>query len=335
MKAFFKKHILEFNSPVQTSRETLEKKETYLLTIEKNGKVGVGECALFKGLSYDDVESYEKKMQWTCENISKGFIELYKELMFYPSIQFGVEQAFLNLEQEKNIYFKSAFTEGKDCIKINGLIWMGNYQAMFKQVEEKIKAKFSCIKIKIDNNNWESQYAILKKIRQDFSADQIEIRVDANGALDKINSLTILNQLAELKIHSIEQPIKQGQFIEMKELCKISPISIALDEELIGVFSLEKKKELLLFINPQYIILKPSLIGGFKGSEEWINLANELKIKWWVTSALESNVGLNAIAQWTYTLNNTLPQGLGTGSLFSNNFPTSLNLVGEKLFYNP
>ncbi|MFA9290554.1 MAG: enolase C-terminal domain-like protein, partial [Solirubrobacteraceae bacterium] len=181
----------------------------------------------------------------------------------------------------------------------------------------------------------ESQYAILKKIRQDFSADQIEIRVDANGALDKINSLTILNQLAELKIHSIEQPIKQGQFIEMKELCKISPISIALDEELIGVFSLKKKKELLLFINPQYIILKPSLIGGFKGSEEWINLANELKIKWWVTSALESNVGLNAIAQWTYTLNNTLPQGLGTGSLFSNNFPTSLNLVGEKLFYNP
>jgi o-succinylbenzoate synthase len=335
LKASFLKHTLIFKTQAQTSREVLQTKETYLLTIENEGGVGVGECALFKGLSYDNPIYYEDKLKWICANINLGIEILYSELMAFPSIQFGLEQAFINLNYTKHLYFPSKFTQGKDAIKINGLIWMSQINQMQQQIEQKIELGFSCIKLKIGHLDWENELLLIKNLRKQFSAEKLEIRVDANGAFLPKNVNKILNQLAELEIHSIEQPIKQGQASEMKQLCRNSPIPIALDEELIGVFCKKEKRKLLEQIQPQFIILKPSLIGGFKGSEEWISVANELNVNWWITSALESNIGLNAIAQWTYSLQNPMPQGLGTGNLFSNNFSSPLYLQGENLCFNP
>jgi o-succinylbenzoate synthase len=336
IKANYKKYILNFKNPSGTSRGILKTKETWFIILEENKKIGIGETGLFKGLSIDDVVNYEEKLNWICNNIYLGLDKLLLEVVDFPSIQFGLEQAFLSLKnKDKFELFPSKFTKGEASISINGLVWMGEKVFMKNQIKEKLKTGFSCIKMKIGAIDFDAEMELLKSIRKEFSSKEIELRVDANGAFNPTEALEKLKILSALEIHSIEQPIKQGQINEMAELCAKTPLPIALDEELIGVFSKEEKQRLLETIKPQYIILKPSLIGGFAGSKEWIKLANQNNIGWWITSALESNIGLNAIAQFTYILNNNLPQGLGTGSLFSNNFGSPLIVKNGTLHYNP
>ena len=330
MTATYKKYILNFKRPGGTSRGVLKTKETYFLSITKSGKTGTGECGLFRGLSYDDVPEYEQKLQWLCENINVDRDVLKEELKHFPSIWFGFEQAILNLEHGDDLYFPSDFTAGKSFIKINGLIWMGDAAFMEEQIEEKLKEGFDCLKLKI-GTDWNSEKRILQELRKKFPANQLELRVDANGGFSFNEAKTVLEELYELQIHSIEQPIKAGNRVEMYQLCTGTKTPIALDEELIGVVDYSEKKKLLEEIRPQYIILKPSLVGGFSGSNDWISLAESLGIGWWITSALESNIGLNAIAQYTFTKNPKIPQGLGTGGLFTNNFETRLELSGDRL----
>lgn len=336
IKATYKKYILNFKNPSGTSRGILKTKETWFIILEENNKSGIGETGLFRGLSIDDVTNYEEKLIWVCNNINLGLNKLILELIEFPSIQFGLEQAFLSLKsKDKFTLFPSEFTKGNEAIAINGLIWMGEKQFMKNQIKEKLKTGFSCIKMKIGAIDFDAEIALLKSIRKEFSSKEIELRVDANGAFNSKNALEKLEKLAALEIHSIEQPIKQGQVQEMANLCAKTPLPIALDEELIGVFSSKEKKKLLATIKPQFIILKPSLVGGFAGSKEWINFAEEIKCNWWLTSALESNIGLNAIAQFTHTLQSNLPQGLGTGGLFTNNFESPLEVKNGTLQYNP
>jgi o-succinylbenzoate synthase len=336
LEATYHQYILDFKNPSGTSRGVLTQKETWFIVLEKNGKRGVGECGILRGLSVDDRPDYEEKLQWTCDNIHLGVAKLWEALLEFPSIQFGVEMAFLSLESQNSFeLFPSNFTTGNNAIDINGLIWMGDFEFMKTQIEAKIKADFSCIKLKIGAINFDAELQLLANIRQHFSPQEIEIRVDANGAFSAENALYKLIQLNEYQIHSIEQPIQKNQHDTMADLCKNSPIAIALDEELIGVFHAAEKEALLQKIKPQYLILKPSFIGGFKGTLEWIALAKKYNIGWWITSALESNVGLNAIAQFTYLQKNPLPQGLGTGGLFSNNFEAPLEVSEGKLWYKP
>lgn len=335
MRATYHKYILNFKQPSGTSRGILKTKETWFIVINKNGKQGIGECGILRGLSVDDRPDYEDVLKWTCLNIHSGFENLYHELEQFPSIQFGVEMAFKSLEsQNKFELFPSKLTQGNDSIPINGLIWMGTEAFMKEQIQNKIEAGFGCIKMKIGAIDFKTELNLLKSIRKEFSFQDIELRVDANGAFEPNQALEKLKQLSELDLHSIEQPIKQGQINKMARLCEETPLPIALDEELIGVFDVTKKAELLQTINPQFIILKPSFVGGWQGSQEWIDLADNLNIGWWITSALESNIGLNAIAQWTYSLNSKLPQGLGTGSLFTNNFECPLEVKSGNLKYN-
>jgi len=334
MTATYHKYILQFKQASGTSRGILKTKETWFIIIDDNGKQGVGECGIFRGLSIDDRPYYEEKLRWACENIAIGLDALLTLLIEFPSIQFGLEMAFRSLESH-NMFdlFPSDFTEGKSFIPINGLIWMGSEAFMKQQIKEKIEVGFSCIKLKIGAIDFQTELNLLKSIRKEYSASDIELRVDANGAFSMNDALEKLKCLSEYDLHSIEQPIKQGQPQEMARLCEDTPLPIALDEELIGVFSVTKKQKLLQTINPQYIILKPSLVGGFKGSDEWIKIAENLQIDWWITSALESNVGLNAIAQFTYTKHCNMFQGLGTGGLFTNNFPCPLQVKNGTLRY--
>ncbi|PTT39441.1 o-succinylbenzoate synthase [Chryseobacterium sp. HMWF028] len=332
MEANYLQYLLQFKRPSGTSRGVLLDKETYILTISENGRKGVGECAIFRGLSFDDRPDYENKLKWLCENINQNATFLKEELKEFPSIWFGYEQAVQNLKYGDSLYFPSEFTKGKSAITINGLIWMGDAGYMEEQIQEKLEKGFHCIKLKI-GVDWKSEHIILQKLREKFSKNQLELRVDANGGFSKEEAVTVLQQLADLHIHSIEQPIKAGNREDMAELCAKTPTPIALDEELIGIIDSEKKKQLLETIQPQYIILKPALVGGFSGSDEWIYLAENQNIDWWITSALESNIGLNAIAQYTFTKKNPMPQGLGTGALFVNNFESDLELRNELLWF--
>ena len=335
MKATYKKHILNFKVPSGTSRGILKTKETWFIIIENDGKQGIGECGILRGLSADDRPDYELQLQYTCNNIEKGLDVLYAENEEFPSIQIGLEMAFKSLEaKDPFILFPSNFSKGNDSIPINGLIWMGDKSFMNQQIKQKIADGFDCIKLKIGAIDFQTELDILKGIRQNFSESDIEIRVDANGAFSIDSALEKLKRLSDYKLHSIEQPIKPNQWDQMAKLCEKTPLAIALDEELIGVFNEDKKRELLRVINPQYIILKPSFIGGFKGSNTWITLAEKQNIGWWITSALESNVGLNAIAQYTYLKEVTMPQGLGTGSLFTNNISSPLTVKNGTLQYN-
>ena len=334
MKATYHKYILNFKKPSGTSRGIMTEKETWFIILENKGKKGIGECGLLKGLSIDDRPDYETKLNWVCNNIHLGKDLLWESLLEFPSIQFGVEMAFQSLQSENPfLLFPSEFTNGHKSIVINGLVWMGNQDDMLLQIQEKIATGFSCIKLKIGAIDFDKELALLRFIRQNFSPNQIEIRVDANGAFDVINALDKLIQLSEFKLHSIEQPIQKNNTDSMAELCEITPFPIALDEELIGVFTLREKEALLQKIKPQYIILKPSFIGGFRGTLEWITLAEKLQIGWWITSALESNIGLNAIAQFTFLQQNLMPQGLGTGALYSNNFECPLEVYDGQLWY--
>ncbi|MDQ8748147.1 o-succinylbenzoate synthase [Elizabethkingia miricola] len=332
MQAEYQRYNLIFKRPGGTSRGVLTEKETYFLHISDGEKKGTGECGIFRGLSYDDVPDYEERLKWLCDNINAEYNFLKQQLLHYPSIWFGYEQAILNLKYGSHIYFPGEFTEGKKSITINGLIWMGNVDFMKEQIALKLQEKFHCIKLKI-GVNWDEEKKVLEELRKTFPKNQLELRVDANGAFSIEKAKIVLEELAALGIHSIEQPIKAGNPEEMALLCASTPTPIALDEELIGITELEEKQKLLEDIKPQYIILKPSLVGGISGSDEWIALAEKQNIGWWITSALESNIGLNAIAQYTYTKKNPMPQGLGTGALYTNNTPSSLRLEGDQLWF--
>ncbi len=334
MKATYKKYILDFKRPSGTSRGVMTQKETFFIILEKDKKFGIGECGILRGLSADDVPDYEDRLKWTCDNINLGEDRLWETLMDYPSIQFGVEQAFLSLNSRTPfLLYPSEFTDSNIPIIINGLIWMGDEHFMHQQIQQKLEEGFKCIKLKIGAIDFEKEITLLKSIRNKYSEKEIELRVDANGAFLLSEAMHKLECLSPFNLHSIEQPIKAGNTNEMKKLCLNPPIPIALDEELIGIANVTEKEKLLQTIRPQYIILKPSLIGGFRGSMEWIRVAEKLNIKWWVTSALESNIGLNAIAQWTYTLDNPLPQGLGTGGLYTNNFKCPLKVNNGTISY--
>lgn len=336
MKVSYTKYLLNFKRPSGTSRGVLTIKETWFLKIEHRSKIGIGECGILRSLSFDDRSDYEEKLKWVVENIHLGKDVLWDKLRAFPSIQFGVEQAFLSLESvDPFILFPSLFTEGKEAIPINGLVWMGDEDFMRTQIDAKIKEGFSCVKMKIGAIDFEREIDLIKYIRKQFSSEEIELRVDANGGFSTSDALYKLSVLSDLQLHSIEQPIGKGQADSMAELCKVTPLPIALDEELIGVVEYSDKENLLKKIRPQYIILKPSLVGGFKGSMEWIEIANRLGIGWWITSALESNIGLNAIAQWTFTLQSKMLQGLGTGGLYTNNFDAPLEVKKGSLWYNP
>ncbi|MGY5847498.1 o-succinylbenzoate synthase [Salegentibacter sp. HM20] len=336
MQASYLKYNLKFKRPSGTSRGVLTTKETWFLKLSENGKTGIGECGILRGLSYDDRPDFEQKLKWLCDNINLGEEKLWQDLEEYPSIRFGLEMALKSLQAEdKFLLFPSEFTSGKSSIPINGLIWMGDKAYMKAQIEEKIKAGFSCIKLKIGAIDFQNELDLLKFIRSEFSSEEIELRVDANGAFSPGDALEKLKRLSDYELHSIEQPIKQGQWTEMAALCEQTPLPIALDEELIGVFKVSEKKKLLEAINPQYLIFKPSLLGGYRATGEWIDLLENSKTDYWLTSALESNVGLNAIAQWTYTLKPQMPQGLGTGGLYTNNFDSPLEIIQGNIHYNP
>ena len=335
MVATYFRYDLAFKQAAGTSRGILHSKESWFIVLEQNGKKGIGECGILRGLSCDDRPDYEEKLKWFCHNITKGVDWLWNELRHFPSIQFGVEMAFLSLQSEQPFcLFPSDFTQGIQHIPINGLIWMGDIDFMKAQLDDKIAQGFRCVKLKIGALDFEKELDLLRQIRTHFSADQIEIRLDANCAFTAADALSKLQQLAVYQIHSIEQPLTINQRELLKELIQLSPIPIALDEELIGLTSREAKRKLLEQVVPHYLIFKPSFIGGIKGTLEWIALADEFGIAWWMTSALESNIGLNAIAQFTATLNNSLPQGLGTGALYTNNFDCPLTVNQGYLSYN-
>lgn len=336
LKASFREYTLQFKFPAGTSRGVLHDKKVYYLKLQLDNAAGIGECSVIPGLSIDDRPDFGEKVAEVCKEINAGtdFREL--ELSDFPAISFGLETALLDVKANGNkIFFKNDFTEGKKGIPINGLVWMGDREFMEKQIRSKIEAGFTCIKLKVGAIDFDTELEILSNIRKTFSPQYLEVRLDANGAFALNKASEKLNRLSEFTIHSIEQPIKTGNWAEMAAICASSPIPIALDEELIGVVSEEKQEQLISVIKPTYIILKPGLLGGLEKAQDWIDVAERHHIGWWVTSALESNIGLNAIAQWTSSLKISLPQGLGTGQLYTNNIPSPLNIQKDSLFYTP
>ncbi len=335
MKAQYIKYLLKFKRPGGTSRGVLTEKETWFIELTDGDKTGIGECGLFRGLSMDDRPDFEQQLKSLCDRINQNESISPNDLKAYPSIQMGYEMALLSLEAKDPFdLFPTAFSRGEASIPINGLIWMGDRAFMKDQIEEKIDSGFDCIKLKIGALDFDQEMDLLEGIRKSFSKEQIMLRVDANGAFAPGEALDILKALSDLELHSIEQPISAGQHQAMADLCRHTPLPIALDEELIGVTDRSERVALLDQIAPQFLILKPSLLGGFQSSEEWIALAEERSIGWWVTSALESNIGLNAIAQWTFSLGVKNHQGLGTGGLFTNNFASPLEVNRGHLTFN-
>lgn len=335
--ASYSKRTLFFKQAAGTSRGVLHQKVVfYLLLIdsENPNKKGIGEIAPIPGLSPDPVSEIEEKIENLILKINSGKVIDKNEFEGFPAVGFAYETAIKGINSSSPVLlYPSDFTNGKKGIPINGLIWMGTKDFMLQQVKEKLSTGFTCLKLKIGAIDFESELEILRSIRNLYSADQLEIRVDANGAFTQENAQDKLKKLASFNIHSIEQPIQPGLIEEMQKLCTETPLPIALDEELIGITNRSEKVKLLEQIQPQYIILKPTLLGGFKNSEEWISLAKERNIGWWITSALESNIGLNAIAQWTATLGTGNFQGLGTGGLFTNNIESPL-YVSEGFLLN-
>lgn len=336
MRASYCKYKLKFYTPATTSREVMTDKETYFLKVwdeADESTFGIGECALFRGLSSDDQPDYEDKLKELCDNIA---CNKTTDLTAFGSIQFGLETALLDFANGgRRVLFPTSWVAGESEIPINGLVWMGNADEMLRRIDEKLDKGFRCVKLKIGGIDFDEEIALLAHIRDRFSPDKLELRLDANGAFSPKDAMSKLCELSRFDIHSIEQPIKAGQWHDMARLCCDSPIPIALDEELIGVNDVKMKRLLLHTIIPQYIILKPALCGGLSGAREWVELAQSMGIGWWVTSALESNIGLNAIAQWVATLDADMPQGLGTGALYENNFGSPLEQVRDVIRYNP
>ncbi len=333
MKASVSKHELHFKEQAKTSRETLLSRTVWYINLYADNKSGIGECAPLFGLSKETQTEVEEMLADVVSDPSY-FIENIHLLNDIPSVKFALETAFLDWQANgTGKLFQSNFTNGKQGIPINGLIWMNTADHMLAQINHKLKQGFRCIKLKIGALDFEQELKLIKHIRAHFTAEEITIRVDANGGFKPEEALQKLEQLSHFQLHSIEQPIKAGNWSTLARLCEKSPLAIALDEELIGINKNEDKILLLDLIQPQFLVLKPSLHGGISGCDEWIKLAEERQVKWWITSYLESNIGLNALAQWTATKNIKGHQGLGTGELFSNNVPSPLVIEGEHLFY--
>ena len=337
LKAEYTPYLLHFREPAITSRAVMTDKETYFIKIydERNPEVfGIGECALFRGLSAEDGADYESVLAGICADIST-----YGDTALIPhgwsSIRFGIESALADLRRGgKRILWPGRWTDGLCGIPINGLVWMGSHDLMMKRLCGKIETGYRCIKLKIGGISFDEELDLIKHIRRHFSPEELELRLDANGAFAIDSALEYLRRLSPYGIHSIEHPIRAGHVDDMARICRESPIPIALDEELIGCRSTKEKEELLDAVAPAYIILKPSLCGGFSSAAEWVSLAIARKIGWWATSALESDIGLNAIAQWCASMNTVIPQGLGTGQLFTNNIVSPLCLKGDSLCYD-
>ena len=336
MKAAYAPYRLIFKAPAGTSRGILLHKDTYFLKVwdESNPEVyGLGECALFKGLSREDTPLYESKLREMCQNIGFG---KSTDLSEYSSLQFGLETALCDLSNGgRRVVVDTPFVHGETTIPINGLVWMGSFDEMSARIEEKLSAGFTTIKLKIGAIDFESELELIRQLRGRFSSETLTIRVDANGGFTPEEALPKLNRLAAYGIHSCEQPIKPNQWAEMRKICAESPIHIALDEELIGITDPMQMFMLLREIAPQYLIIKPSLMGGFAGAQEWLKMAKMTNTGAWFTSALESNVGLNAIAQVVAKFNPLIPQGLGTGALYTNNIESPLYQKADYLAYNP
>lgn len=336
MEYKIEERTLHFKQPAGTSRGVYTTRKIWLIHLYDGNREGLGECAPLPDLSCDAMadEQYEAKLRHFCEELCcVGEIDV-DSLRDYPSMRFSLETALLNLQRGDRL-FDTAFSRGEEGIPINGLVWMGNYDEMLRRMEEKLQKGFRCVKLKIGAIDFDQELNLVKRIRDRFSFHEVELRLDANGAFPFEEALYKLELLSQYAIHSIEQPIRQGQWAYMAELCRESPLPIALDEELIGVNDAEMKRHMLNVIKPRYIILKPSLHGGMTGCREWIDAAREQGIGSWITSALESNIGLNAIAQFAsdvYGPHITMPQGLGTGQLFTDNIPMPLEIRGDQLW---
>ncbi len=330
------KRVLHFKQPAGTSRGVYTERKVWYVTLSDGDRRGVGECAPLPDLSCDAMndEAYEKILRERCETVCRTGEIPYDDLRDYPSMLFGIETAWLSLKNGDRL-FDTKFSRGEVGIPINGLVWMGNYDEMLQRMEDKLDKGFRCVKLKIGAIGFEQELDLVKRIRERFSFHEVELRLDANGAFKYEEALYKLELLSQYAIHSIEQPIKAGQWAYMAELCRESPLPIALDEELIGVNDPEMKRHMLNIIKPRYIILKPSLHGGMMGCREWIAAAKEQGIGSWITSALESNIGLNAVAQFAsdvYGDHIRMPQGLGTGQLFTDNVDMGLDIRGDMLF---
>lgn len=338
LHACYAPYRLSFKEPSGTSRGVLTYKDTYFVRIrdDETSRIGWGECALFRGLGSDDKPGYETVLADACRRMSScPPEEVLASLEEWTSIRFGFETALLNLQGWTD--YPSSFDAGTYPVTINGLVWMGDKDTMLSRMEAKLEAGFRCIKLKIGAIDFEAELDLLRAVRSRFSRSEVELRVDANGAFSSDEALRKIETLASYDLHSIEQPLRAGQWDAMAALCAVSPVPVALDEELIAcsVVRPEVVASLLDAIKPQYIVLKPSLTGGFTGSDCWRKAAEERGIGWWITSALESDIGLAAIARYTASLHPVLPQGLGTGALYTNNIVSPLRLVGDQLTYQP
>ena len=334
MKIDIEERVLHFKQPAGTSRGVYTERKSWFVHLSDGDRTGIGECAPLPDLSCDVRPNYVEVLRQFCDDVERtGNID-YEAMRDYPSMLFGLETAILNMRNGERL-FDTPFTRGEEGIPINGLVWMGNYDEMLQRMEQKLEQGFRCVKLKIGAIDFEQELDLIKRIRSRFSFHEVELRLDANGAFPYDEALYKLELLSQYNIHSIEQPIRQGQWAYMAELCRESPLAIALDEELIGVNDPEMKRHMLNVIKPRYIILKPSLHGGMMGCREWIQTAKEHGIGSWITSALESNVGLNAIAQFCSSVYGNaiiMPQGLGTGQLFTDNIPMPLEIRCDKLW---
>lgn len=328
LQARWCRYRLDFKFLARTSREEMRHKDTYFIKIydsDDPGYAAIGECALFKGLSADgDIPSFEDALSQVCADLSAPLPPI-------SAIHFGVESAMAALKNTPS----TPWAEGREGIVINGLVWMGDRETMLARVEEKLSDGFRVIKLKIGGIAFDDELSIIKTIRRRFSPQYLEIRLDANGSFTPENALSRLEHLYHYGIHSLEQPIQAGQPDEMAAICRNSPIDIALDEELIGYRSDEDMEALITHIAPAYIILKPALCGGFEKSDKCISIADAHGIGWWATSALESNIGLYAIARWLSGKSPSMPQGLGTGELYHNNISSPLCRIGDRIYYDP
>lgn len=341
MRIDIEERVLHFKQPAGTSRGVYTERRIWLVSISDGRTIGRGECAPLLDLSCDAMEPavYNKVLRGFCDQVEQTGEIPYEGMRDYPSMLFGLETAMMDARSKKadckGILFDTPFARGEQGITINGLVWMGNHEEMLQRMEEKLKLGFRCVKLKVGAIDFDQELDLVKRIRERFSYHEVELRLDANGGFRPDEALYKLELLSQYAIHSIEQPIKQKQWAMMAELCRESPLPIALDEELIGISDPDAKRQMLRIIKPRYIVLKPSLHGGMMGCREWIEIAKDEGIGSWITSALESNIGLNAIAQFcseVYGENIKMPQGLGTGQLFTDNIPMPLEIRGDKLW---
>ena len=341
LKTTIEHRRLHFHKPAGTSRGMYKTHDVWYVRIFDGERYGIGECAPLPDLSCDAGPDYLSRLEQACKQLEKTDLLDKEALRNQPSILFGLETAMRQLDvlnqsvRHPFALWDTPFSRSEQGIPINGLIWMGSYRDMEAQIHEKLDQGFTCIKLKIGAIQFEEEFALLKHIRAAYSPETVTLRVDANGAFAPKEALEKLKRLSELGLHSIEQPIRAGQWEVLQGLVQDSPLPIALDEELIGIHSATEKTRLLDNLKPLYLVLKPTLHGGMYGCSEWICLAEERNIGWWMTSALESNIGLNAVSQWCATLDNPLHQGLGTGLLYTDNLPMPLVIEGEKLWFKP